>query len=184
MLSVNKRTLNLTLISIFVALFALCSYIHIPFAGVSFTLQTFVLYLCLFCLGEKRALASVFIYILMGIIGLPVFSGFTGGIGALLGLSGGFILGFPLSLIACAMLLKIFGTSLKGKFFSALCSLSLCHATGTLWFCFIYFGKINVTGVISSFTLCSLPFLLPDALKLFAAALLGTRINKILNLNF
>lgn len=180
MFSVNNRTLNVTLVGIFVALFALCSYIHIPFAGVSFTLQTFAIYLCLFCLGEKRALAAIFVYILMGVIGLPVFSGFTGGIGALLGLSGGFILGFPLSLIVCARLTGIFGASLKGNFISALCSLPLCHITGILWFCFVYFGKITPSGVLSSFTLTSLPFLLPDILKLFAAALLGMRINKIL----
>ena len=180
MLSVNNRTLNITLVGIFVALLALCSYIHIPFVGVSFTLQTFSLYLCLFCIGEKRALATVFVYILMGIIGLPVFSGFTGGIGALFGLSGGFIIGFPFSLIVCARLTKIFGTSLKGNFISALCSLPVCHIAGILWFCFVYFGKITPAGILSSFTLSSLPFILPDALKLLAAALLGVRINKIL----
>ena len=180
MSSVNKRTLNLTLIGIFVALLCICSYIQIPFAGIPFTLQTFALYFCLFCLGQKRALIAVCMYILMGLVGIPVFSGFTGGIGALLGFTGGFVLGFPLSIAICGWLMRIMGQSFKGSFISALISLPVCHITGVLWFCLVYFGKISPEALVSSFTICSLPFIIPDVLKLLAAALLGTRIKSIL----
>ena len=86
-------TLDLAYIAVGAALIAICSWISIPMA-VPFTLQTFAVFAILLLLGGKRGTMSILTYVLMGAIGLPVFSGFTGGVGVLLGKTGGYILGF------------------------------------------------------------------------------------------
>ena len=86
-------TLDLAYIAVGAALIAICSWISIPMA-VPFTLQTFAVFAILLLLGGKRGTMSILTYVIMGAIGLPVFSGFTGGVGVLLGKTGGYILGF------------------------------------------------------------------------------------------
>ncbi len=177
----KSRVLNLTLISLFVALLALCSYISIPVAHASITLQTFGIYMCIFCLGAKRGLSAIGAYILGGIVGLPLFSGFMGGMGVILGASGGYILGFLPSALFCVLLLRFFPKNPRGYFISAILSLPLCYITGTLWYCTVYLGSFSAESFFSALTICVLPYLVPDILKLLAASNLGLRINGILN---
>ncbi|MBR3994444.1 MAG: biotin transporter BioY [Clostridia bacterium] len=79
-------------ISIFVSLMTICAWITIPFA-IPFTLQTFAFFLCCLCLGGKKAFVCTAVYIFLGIVGVPVFSSFGAGIGAVFGASGGFLIG-------------------------------------------------------------------------------------------
>ena len=89
----NSHLQDIIYIGLFAALIAVCSQIQIP-SAVPFTLQTFAVFLCTGLLGGKRGTISVLVYILLGIEGLPVFAGFKGGIVSLLGLTGGYIIGF------------------------------------------------------------------------------------------
>ena len=170
------------LIGIFTALLALCAYIHVPYPPISFTLQTFGIYLCLFCLGTKKCVVCLSVYTLMGIIGVPVFSGFQGGIGALLGATGGFILGFIPTVLLASLFIKLFGKTSTRFYLCALLSLPLCYAIGCVWFVAVYLGDISVKNFIYAFTVCVLPYVLPDAVKLLLASLLGARVEKILKL--
>lgn len=90
------RTVDIAYIGLFVAVMAICSWISIP-ATVPFTLQTFAVFMAVGLLGGKRGTIAVLTYVLLGAIGVPVFAGFSGGIGALLGNSGGYIVGFIFS---------------------------------------------------------------------------------------
>ena len=101
----NKRTLALVLIALFAAIISVLTIIPIPinFLGVPMTLQTFAIAFCGFMLGWKLGLASVGIYILLGGIGVPVFSGMQGGFGRLAGPTGGFIYGFLLMVLLCGL---------------------------------------------------------------------------------
>ena len=90
------RIVDMAYIALFAALMAVCSWISIP-ATVPFTLQTFAIFAALGLLGGKRGTVAVAVYLLLGAIGVPVFAGFQGGIGALLGTTGGYLLGFLLS---------------------------------------------------------------------------------------
>lgn len=83
-------------IGLFAVVIAICSWISIP-TVVPFTLQTFAVFLTVSVLGGKRGTLSVIIYVLLGAVGLPVFSGFKGGVGALLNTTGGYIIGFIFS---------------------------------------------------------------------------------------
>lgn len=89
----KSKTYDMAYIAIFTVLMAVCSWISIP-ATVPFTLQTFGVFVAVGVLGGKRGSLAVLIYILLGVIGVPVFAGFSGGIGAILGTTGGYILGF------------------------------------------------------------------------------------------
>ena len=88
-------TRDMALVALMTALMAICSWISIP-TTVPFTLQTLGVFLACALLGGKRGSLAVFVYLLLGALGLPVFAGFSGGAGALLGSTGGYILGFLL----------------------------------------------------------------------------------------
>ena len=102
------RTVDIAYIGLFVAVMAICSWISIP-ATVPFTLQTFAVFMAVGLLGGKRGTIAVLTYVLLGAIGVPVFAGFSGGIGALLGNSGGYIVGFVFSALVMWAITAKFG---------------------------------------------------------------------------
>ena len=91
--SYRLRTRDLTYVALCAVLIAVCAWISIP-APVPFTLQTFGIFAALTLLGGRRGCYAVAVYLLLGLVGLPVFAGFQGGAGTLLGVTGGYILGF------------------------------------------------------------------------------------------
>lgn len=92
----RSKTYDLVYIAVFAVVMAVCSWISIP-AQVPFTLQTFGVFMAVGVLGGKRGTLAVLVYVLLGAVGVPVFAGFSGGIGALLGNAGGYIIGFIFS---------------------------------------------------------------------------------------
>ena len=106
----NRKIKDIVLISLFSAIIVICSLITIP-SVIPFTLQTFALFTIIGILGTKKAFLSVLLYLLLGAVGLPVFSGFRGGIGHLFGVTGGYLLGFLLTTLISGTLLNIFSIS-------------------------------------------------------------------------
>ena len=92
----RSKTYDIVYIAVFAVIMAICSWISIP-AAVPFTLQTFGVFIAVGILGGKRGTLSVLVFILLGAIGVPVFAGFSGGIGVLAGTTGGYIIGFLFS---------------------------------------------------------------------------------------
>ena len=90
------RTVDIAYIGLFAALIAVCAQIAVPMT-VSFTMQTFAVCLCAGLLGWKRSTVSVIVYILLGMVGLPIFTGFKSGVAAITGPTGGYIVGFVLT---------------------------------------------------------------------------------------
>lgn len=95
----NLSTADMSYIAMMTVVIAVCSWIYVP-SAVPFTMQTFGVFCALGLLGGRRGFLAVLLYVLMGAAGLPVFSGFTGGLGQLLGPTGGYILGFLLMALA------------------------------------------------------------------------------------
>ena len=87
------QTKDLAYVALCAVLMAVCSWINIP-SAIPFTLQTFAIFYTLGLIGGKRGTAAIVVYLLLGALGLPVFAGFSGGIGILLGITGGYMLGF------------------------------------------------------------------------------------------
>lgn len=169
----NKSKIKTIAISaLFTAIIAATSWISVPTPfGISFTLQTFGVCLAGFCLGAKMGLLSVAAYIAIGAAGLPVFSSFTGGIGIVLGTSGGFLWGF----LASAVLCGIAGITNKRalKYLLMILAVFLCHAAGVIQFCIV--SGVNVwAGFLSA----SLPFLVKDFILVFLAEFTAKEMRK------
>ncbi len=175
----SKRAEDVCLVGIFAAIITISAYIQLPLLSLSMTLQVFAVYLTLFVLGEKKGILTVLVYILMGLAGIPVFSGFSGGIGVILGKSGGFIIGFLPALFVCSRLMRIFGTGIGGRFISALLSMIPCYVLGSVWFCFVFMGEFTLSSYGASLLVSVLPYIIPDALKILASVYVGRKLERI-----
>lgn len=173
----KSQTKDLVFIGFCAALIAVCSWVSIP-ATVPFTLQTLGVFTAVGLLGGKRGSLAVLVYILLGLVGLPVFSGFSGGAGVLFGTTGGYIIGF----LAAALLMWgieiLCGRSQISLAVSMLSGLLLCYAVGTLWFLFVYTKTSGAVSLRTVLGWCVLPFLLPDLIKIGVALLLTTRLRQ------
>lgn len=164
---------SITYISITSVIIAICAWLTVP-SAVPFTMQTFGVFFALLFLGGKRGTISVALYLLLGALGLPVFSGFSGGLGQLLGPTGGYLLGFLLTGIVYMIFERFLGKSLKVSVFSLILGLFICYLFGTIWF-FIY--KENMS-FLSAVLICVVPFIIPDLLKLALAVFVTSRLKK------
>lgn len=169
---------DMVLVAVFTALIAICSWITIPAGQVPFTLQTFAVFVTAGLLGWKRGTLSVVIYILLGLIGVPVFSGFTGGLNIVIGPTGGYIVGFIFTALIIGGFLNIAkekSQSVKIIIFVAAMVLGdvACFVVGTIWFM-----VVTHTNLASSLTLCVVPFIIPDIAKIIVAIIIVDRLKK------
>lgn len=171
----RSKTLDMAYIAIFAGVMAICSWISIP-AAVPFTLQTFGVFLAVGVLGGKRGTLSVLIYILLGAIGLPVFAGFSGGIGSILGTTGGYIVGFLFSALVMWGMEAAFGKKLWARALSMVLGLAVCYAFGTAWFMLVYARSSGAVGLGTVLGWCVIPFIIPDLVKIALALLLCKRL--------
>ena len=194
----NSKLTDMILIGLFAALIAVCAQIQIP-AAVPFTLQTFAIFLAVGLLGGKRGTVSVVIYILLGMVGLPVFAGFKGGIAALLGTTGGYIIGFIFSALLMWALEKpvssLFGKEtgadskknifrkMAGPAISMILGLIVCYIFGTAWFVIVYTNTKAPIGILTALGWCVFPFIIPDLIKIALALVLTLRLRKFVPCN-
>lgn len=166
----NLKTRELTQISLLTGLIALCSWIVIP-GPIPFTMQTFAIFFGLSFLKGTKGIYLVWLYLLSGVIGLPVFSGFAAGPGQLLGPTAGYLWGFLLA----AYIYRYLGNakSFNERFLLYICLLA-CYILGSLWFYFYQGGAFGFKKVLS---LTLLPFIIPDLIKIELALKLAKRFN-------
>lgn len=174
-------TQDITYIGLFTVLIAICSWISIP-TTVPFTLQTLGVFLTIGLLGGKRGTISIIIYIVLGAVGLPLFAGFSGGVGIIMGNTGGYILGFLFTGLIMWAIEKLFGNSYLTLAVSMIIGLIVCYAVGTLWFITVYTQNTGSIGVISVLGLCVFPFIIPDLIKIIVALYLTKRLKKVIKL--
>lgn len=166
------KTLDIVYIGLFAALIAVCSWIAVALT-VSITLQTLAVCLTAGLLGWKRGTLTVVIYILLGMVGLPVFTGFKSGIAAVTGPTGGYIVGFVFTALIVGAAVEKIGKRLWQNILFMAIGILVCYLFGTIWFMLAY----NVT-FFSALSTCVLPFLLPDAVKIIIAASLVNRLKR------
>lgn len=173
----STLTYDIVYSALFAVLIAVCSWISIP-AAVPFTLQTLGVFLAVSVLGGKRGTLSVLVYVLLGAVGIPVFSGFRGGIGVLFGNTGGYIIGFLLSALVMWGIETWFGRGKLVRLISMLAGLAICYVFGTIWFMVLYArenGPVALTVVLGW---CVIPFIIPDLIKIAIVYLIGPKIRK------
>ena len=175
----KSRLHRMVVAGVFAALLAVLSQISIPLpTGIPVTLQTFAVALCGFALGPGLGAAAVGVYLALGAVGIPVFAGFSGGIGVILGTTGGYILGFLFSALAMWGMEKLAGRKPWMQVLIMILGLLVCYAFGTAWFMVVYMASTGPVGLFTVLGWCVFPFLLPDVLKLLLALVLGRRIGK------
>lgn len=175
----QKKTYDLVYTAIFAILLAICSWISIP-TVIPFTLQTFAVFLTLLVLGGKRGTSAFLVYLLLGAIGIPVFSNFGAGLGILLGNTGGYVLGFVLMGLLMWASDLLFGRKILVQLITLLLGLILCYAFGTFWFLFISSNGGSDIALTSVLGMCVLPFIVPDLCKLALAYALSKRFRRML----
>ena len=157
---------------------AVCAFVSIPMPwGVPVTLQTFAVFAAVGILGWKRGVLSLLLYLAIGALGAPVFSGFRGGFGVLLGPTGGYLWGFIPALLLCGLLMPLFGKRFFGLLACMGAGLLVCYTAGTIWFVCFSQSPTTFGGALLG---CVVPFIAPDAAKLALAAFLSLRCRSLL----
>ncbi len=170
---------DITIIALSAAIITVCSWISIPMT-VPFTLQTFAVFTVAGLFGVKRGTLSVLVYMLLGAIGIPVFSGMQGGIEKLLGLTGGYIVGFIFVALIVGYASDKFNGKVPALVISMLLGLVVCYAFGTAWFMVIYTRNTGAIGLGAVLSMCVIPFIIPDCIKIACAVILSNRVRPVL----
>ena len=174
------RPRDLTLVALFTVLMAVCAWISVPVPApfVQFTMQTFAIFAALLTLGGRRGTYAVTAYLLLGAVGAPVFSNFRGGLGVLLGTTGGYILGFFFTALLYWLITANLGESLPVKIAAGVTGMVICYVFGTAWYLILYAMTGSPMGLMTALGYCVFPFIIPDMIKLAIAVLLSQRMRK------
>ena len=179
MKSVSRlRTVDLAYLGLFAALMAICAWISVPMPAplVPFTLQTFAIFAAVTTLGGRRGTYAVGVYLLLGLVGLPVFTGFRSGPGTLLGTPGGYILGLFVCALVSWLVTAWLGESLWAMLLGGTLGLAACYAFGTAWFLLLYIRTTGPMSLGAALGMCVVPYILPDLCKLALAVLVSRRV--------
>ena len=171
----HSKMQQMTLIGLMTAVICILapfSFI-LPFSPIPFSLGTLAIYLASLLLGRKHGFMSVFLYLLLGFVGLPVFTGFSGGIGKLLGPTGGYLIGY----LFIALIVGYFAEKQHHHTLFNLCGMllgtAICYIFGTLWL------SIQLElDLATALSVAVLPFLPGDLVKMAIAAAIGYQIRK------
>lgn len=162
---------SMTRCALFAALCAVCAWLAVPLGDIAVTMQTFAVLLTLGVLGGRLGTVTLLVYLCLGATGLPVFSGFQGGFGVLLGPTGGYLWGFPVAGLIYLLLEKRLPPWLNMAV-----GMLVCYLCGTVWYYFAY----TETGLWVVILKCVVPYLIPDTVKLLLAADLTQRLRSLL----
>lgn len=173
----NKKMsiITMALIAIFAAITCVLAPLSLPIGPVPISLTNLVIYFSLYVLGTWKGTCSYVIYLLIGLVGLPVFSGFTSGPGKLFGPTGGYLIGFiPLAIIA-GLFIDKFHNKWYMCFAGMVLGTAVCYALGTGWLAYeahMTFKAALFAGVI--------PFIIGDLIKIILAMFGGPVLKKAL----
>lgn len=164
---------QITLAGLMTAVFCLLGplSLNIPISPVPISLGMLALYFVTSVLGMKLGTFSVLAYILLGLAGLPVFTGFTGGAGKLLGPTGGYIIGYIFMALICGFFVDKWGNNLIMEILGMVLGTAVCYLFGTIWLAYLAsytFYQALAAGV--------LPYIPVDVVKLAIALLVGRQI--------
>lgn len=171
----NRNIYTMVMISIMAAIICVLGPWSIAIGPVPIAFANLAIFIAIYVLGWKGGTVSCLLYILLGLIGVPVFSGFSAGIGKVLGPTGGYIIGY----IPMAVIAGIFVEKFEKRLIHLLGMLlgtAVCYLLGTAWFC-----VVMDTTVGAAMGLCVIPFIPGDIIKMIIAMLLGPLLRKRLS---
>lgn len=145
----------------------------IPIGAVPFSFTIMVVYLAVYLLGMKMGTMSYIVYLLLGLVGLPVFSGYTGGVAKLAGPTGGYLIGMILMALICGLFMEKSSYKLLWSGIGIVLGTVVAYIFGTFWFM-----KLMDCTFMYAFTICVQPFLIGDAVKMVVALYVGREVRK------
>lgn len=180
----NKKikAVDIASVAMMTALIVICSWICIPIGNIPITLQTFAVCASVGILGRKKGTIAVVVYIILGIVGLPVFSFFKGGIGALFGVTGGYVIGFIFLAIIAGFIIEKFRKNIPFMIFGFFSGLLCCYFVGSLWFLFVYMKEAETAGFLTVMSVGVFPYIIPDMIKITLAAVVSGAVRKRIKL--
>lgn len=173
----SSRTRNLVTAALMAAVMAALGPVAISIGAVPVTLQVFPVVLAALLLRWQWAAASMAVYVALGAIGVPVFSHGTGGLGVILGPTGGFIVGFVLAAAAGSMMRTGFGPGGRGMvadFSAAITAIAVIYLAGWTW---LAIGPTHLTP-LKAFAIGVAPFVIPDLIKAAVAVFVAIPVRR------
>lgn len=159
---------DMVLMALFAAVFCVLAPLAVPVGPVPVSLTNFVIFISVYVLGWHRTTITYVAYLMIGLVGLPVFSGFQGGIGKMAGPTGGYLIGFIFTAVISGLFVQIKTNSLLASRLLGIAGMILgmivAYGFGTAWFCYS-----TGTGLFAALTLCVFPFVLGDLVKMAVA---------------
>ena len=167
------RTKQMVLIALMTAVTCVLGPLSIPlpFSPVPISLTNFAIFLAIFVLGMKNGTISFIIYLLLGAVGVPVFSSFRGGLQVLAGPTGGYLIGFIFLALIMGFALDHFDRKLLPTIIGMIIGMVVCYAFGTVWL-----AKLLSLSFKEGLMMGVIPYLPGDAAKIIIAAIVGPKL--------
>lgn len=167
------RTKQMVLIALMTAVTCVLGPLSIPlpFSPVPISLTNFAIFLAIFILGMKSGTISFIIYLLLGAVGVPVFSSFRGGFQVLAGPTGGYLIGFIFLALIMGFALDHFDRKLVPTIIGMIIGMAVCYAFGTVWL-----AKLLSLSFKEGLMMGVIPYLAGDAAKIIIAAIIGPKL--------
>lgn len=164
---------QLAVIGVMTAVICILAPLSIPIGVVPISFTNLAVYIALYVLGVKKGTISYLVYLCVGLVGVPVFSGFTSGPGKLFGPTGGYLIGFILMAVIAGVFIDKFTDKMYLCFLGMVLGTAVCYLLGTLWLA--YQGGMNFQAALAAGVL---PFIPGDLAKIVIAMLIGPQIRK------
>ena len=164
----TTNTYAMAVTALMTAVTCILAPLSIPIGPVPISLTNFAIYLALYLLDWKKGTVSYIIYLLLGLVGLPVFSGFTGGLGKLAGPTGGYLAGFLIMLLIAGLIVHASHGKRIPSIFGMILGSAATYLFGTLWLAF----QMDL-GFMAALSIGVLPYLAGDLIKILIAAGIG-----------
>ena len=169
----KSTVFNMTSCALMAALMCVLCPVSVPIGPIPISLSILVILLTVYVLGTWRALVSYTVYLLLGAVGMPVFSGFQGGLAKLAGPTGGYLAGFWLMILVSGIIMEQGKRNLLVTILGMLVGVAIDYAVGTAWFVFQ-----TESTVVHALDVCVYPFIPFDVAKIVIAVLLGSVVYK------
>lgn len=171
----NLSITNMALMAIMTAITCILAplALPIPISPVPISLTNLVIYFSIYLLGTSRATISYIIYLLLGMVGLPVFSNYTGGLQKLAGPTGGYIIGFIFMTIIAGIIIDKFPKNVILQFLGMILGTIVCYAFGTIWLA--YLAKLSFKSALFAGVI---PYIPGDIIKMLLALTIGATLKK------
>lgn len=166
---------QITFMALMAAVTCILGPLSLPIGPVPVSLTNLVVYFTVYVLGTKDGTISYCLYLLLGAVGLPVFSGYAGGLGKLAGPTGGYLVGFIAMALIGGMVMEKSHRKIVPTMAGWVAATAVDYLLGTIWF--VYVAHYTVMQALA---VCVFPFIIGDCIKIVLGTLLGREVRKAL----